>query len=113
MVPAYAPKKLSRNHGSFGTVERLMTLIRADLRRIALVALALLLCWVATGVFHQHREDLTCEICKLLHSGTVAMGRPPDSPPPIERYERVSSVRIEKPSAPSLPSTHVRGPPLG
>ncbi|HYJ34165.1 MAG TPA: hypothetical protein VE326_13220 [Candidatus Binatia bacterium] len=91
----------------------MMNLVRTDLRRIALVALALLFCWVATGVVHQHREDVTCEICKLLHSGTVAVGRPPDSPAPSERYERISSVTIEQPSAPSLSPTHVRGPPLG
>lgn len=88
-----------------------MTLFRANLHRVTLATLSLLLCWIAIGVIHQHPDDPTCEICKLLHSGAARLGTPPSSPDP-GTFERVSLPATEH-HARILPPRHqVRGPPI-
>ena len=89
-----------------------MKSIRTSLRQTALIALTLLLCWVAVGVIHQHSEDPTCEICKLLHSGVTHLGIAASSLEPGAACERLSAAPSDKHSEAPLPAYQVRGPPL-
>ena len=86
---------------------------RTWLRRSALLALVLFVGWVGMGAVHQHADDPTCQLCKMLHSGAASVGRAPDSPAPRGHYEPIALTAVERPAGPSLSATRVRGPPLG
>lgn len=89
-----------------------MNLLRSSLSRFALLALLLFVGWVGMGAVHQHADDPTCQLCKLLHSGAAGAGRPPDSPAPSERYEQISLTNSAHPAGPHLSAARVRGPPV-
>lgn len=107
-----AAEILARNPPSFARVIDLMKPLRTTLRPIASFALALLLCWVAVGVIHQHSEDPTCEICKLLHGSVAAMGIAAANIQPASICERLSAAPADKPAQTTPSSYPVRGPPL-
>lgn len=81
-------------------------------RWVVVLALTLFTAWVGAGAVHQHVEDPTCQLCKLLHSGAADVGRPPANPAPAVTAERIAILPAERPADQCLPLPKVRGPPL-
>lgn len=89
-----------------------MSRSRAALRLPVVLALALFLAWLGVGMAHQHAEDPTCQICKLLHSGAADVGRTASAPAPGTSYERVALTADLAPADHALPLPRGRSPPV-
>jgi hypothetical protein len=94
----YCSKRMSRN--------------RTIPRWAPLLLLALFVAWVGVGSLHHHADNPTCQICKLVHSGSAELQRPVAIPTPTSSGERVALVftagHTDRPSHPPLG----RGPPV-
>ena len=89
-----------------------MSWIRTPLRWNVAIVLALFSLWVGWGAAHQHVEDPTCQLCKLLHHSAAELGGPPDASPPDRANERLATLPSEAPDPLAVPRPNVRAPPL-
>lgn len=96
----------------FDTVDSTMSRIRTPLRWNVAIVLALFGLWVGWGAAHQHVEDPTCQLCKLLHHSAAELGRPPDAAEPDRASERLATLPSKAPAHLAIPHPNVRAPPL-
>jgi hypothetical protein len=89
-----------------------MSRIRPFLRLQSILVVALFFAWLGVGSAHQHAENPTCQVCKLLQHGAAELALPAPNPAPGSSGECVALTPTDVSDDRFLPLPCGRAPPL-